>query len=320
MNARRDPERLIREFLTEGPTELADPVYDTVRDRIERTRQRVVIGPWRTPDMNRFVPAGLAAAAVLAVAVVGIQLFGGTGPGGPGASSTPTLQPTPQPTGTPVASAEPSAPADGGLPIGATHILWDDTQGGATPELGMRISVTIPAAGWFGDAEGGILVKNDDDAAPDGAGLLVFAKTNDILVGMGDLYVYGDPCHWASTKPATPVTTVDEAIAALAAQPSREASAPVDVSYQGYAGKYITLHVPDDAVFGDCDEGQFRTLVEGEDSVRFHQDPGQFDLLTVLDVKGELVIFVVAYYEGTPESVLDELAAIVESARFLYTP
>lgn len=322
MNARRDPDRLIREFLMEGQTELADPVYDTVRDRIERTRQRVVIGPWRIPDMNRFVPAGLAAAAVLAVAFVGFQLFGDTGPGAPGASVTPgaSATPDPQPTATSDVTPAPSAPADGGLPVGATHVLWDRTQGGATPDLGMQVSVTIPAAGWFGDVEGGILLKNDDDAAPDGAGLIVFAQTNDLFVGSGDVYVYGDPCHWASTKPATPVTTVDEAIAALAAQPSRDATAPVDVSYDGYAGKYITLHVPDDAVFSDCDEGEFRSFVEGEDSPRVHQGPGQIDLLTVLDVRGELVILDVAYYEGTPESVLDELAAIVESVTFRYLP
>ena len=35
MNAHRDPDRLIHAFLMEGATELADEVYDTVRDRIE---------------------------------------------------------------------------------------------------------------------------------------------------------------------------------------------------------------------------------------------------------------------------------------------
>jgi hypothetical protein len=139
--------------------------------------------------------------------------------------------------------------------------------------------------------------------------------------GLGDMYVYGDPCHWASTTPATPVTTVDEAIAALSAQPSRDASAPADVTYDGYAGKYITLHVPDDAVFIACDEGQFRTLVEHTISGPFalHENPGQFDLFTVLDVKGELVIFDLAYFEGvegTPRSVFDEMARIMESVIF----
>ena len=76
MNARRDPDRLIHAFLLEGATELADQVYDAVRDRIEQKRQRVVIGPWRMPDMNKLVPIGLGAAAVVVVLVVGTQLLG----------------------------------------------------------------------------------------------------------------------------------------------------------------------------------------------------------------------------------------------------
>ncbi|MEO8245499.1 MAG: hypothetical protein ABI622_00125 [Chloroflexota bacterium] len=132
--------------------------------------------------------------------------------------------------------------------------------------------------------------------------------------------MYGDPCHWASTKPATSVATVDEAIAALSGQAFRDASTPVDVTVDGYTGKSITLHVPDDAVFSECDGGEFRTLVEGEDAAGHHQDPGQIDLLWVLDVNGELVIFDVAYYAGTPENVLDELGAIVESATLDYVP
>ena len=317
MSAPRDLDQMIRSFLAEGPMELPDPSYDEVRDRMEHRRQRAFIGPWRTSDMDRYLKIGLAAAAVVVIAVVGSQFLGDSNTGSPGATETPRQ------TATPAASTEPSASADGSLPVGSSHVLWDRTQGGATPELGIKIVVTIPAAGWFGDAGEGVLKKNDNADAPDGAGLIVFARTNDLLVGLGDVYVYGDPCHWASTKPDSPVTTVDEAIAALSGQASRNATTPVDVTYDGYAGKYITLHVPDDAVFSDCDEGQFRTLVQGDDAARYAQDPGQFDLLTVLDVNGQLVIFDVAFFEGaegTPRSVLDEMAGIVTSVTLLYTP
>ncbi len=78
-----------------------------------------------------------------------------------------------------------------------------------------------------------------------------------IVFDEGDLYVYGDPCQWSSTTPDPPATTVDELVAALSAQASRDASEPVDITVDGYAGKSITLHVPDDAVFSDCDEGYF---------------------------------------------------------------
>jgi hypothetical protein len=251
---------------------------------------------------------GLAAAAVVLIAVVGLQFLGNSNTGDPDATETP-LQ-----TATSSDSAEPSAAA-AGLPVGSSHVLWEYPQGG------IKIVVTIPAPGWFPAGKGilvpgnGILRKNNDADAPNGARLSVDARDNTFLAGAGDMYVYGDPCHWASTTPATPVTTVDEAIAALSAQPSRDASAPKDVTLDGYAGKRVTLHVPDDAIFADCDAGQFRTFVQNWP--RSHEDPGQFDLLFVLDVKGHLVIFDVSYFEGaqgTPESVIDEMAAIMESA------
>ena len=260
--------------------------------------------------MNRYLKIGLAAAAVVLIAV-GFQFLGRSNPGGPGGTETP------QPTATP----EPSSSAAAGLPVGSSFVLWDGGYGGDADGIGIQIVVTIPAAGWFGNYRGGVLTKNDSAGAPDGAEVTVFAETNDWMRGLGDLYVYGDPCHWASTRPDTAVTAVDEAIAALSAQPSRDASAPADVTYDGYAGKSITLHVPDDAVFSACDEGQFRTLVEHDISGPFalHENPGQFDLFTVLDVNGELVIFDLAYFEGvegTPRSVSDEMARIMESVIF----
>ena len=90
MNEHRDPDRLIHAFLREGQTELADPVFDVVRDTIEHKRQRVVIGPWRLPDMNKLVPIGLGAAAVVVVLVVGTQLLGPTASSGSGGAASPS--------------------------------------------------------------------------------------------------------------------------------------------------------------------------------------------------------------------------------------
>ena len=317
MSADRDvTTRIVRSWLHEDAHEDADRILNLVLDEIDTTPQRRA--NWlarRFPPMNsNVVRFALVAAVVVLVAVVGFQYLGNANTGDPVPSETS------QPSTTPVASGEPSAAADGSLPVGSSHILWDQSQDGATPNLGIKITVTIPASGWFGDAKEGTLGKNGNVNAPDGAGLIVFARTNDLLVGSGDVYVYGDPCHWASTKPDSPVTTLDEAMAALSAQTSRDASTPVDFTHDGYAGKYINLHVPDDAVFSDCDEGQFRTFVQGDDAPRYAQDPGQFDLLRVLDVNGQLVIFDVTHYAGTPESVLDELSAIVESATLEYAP
>ena len=105
MTASRDPDRLINAFLHEGLDELPDPVYDAVRDRIEQTRQRAVIGPWRTSHVNRYLKIGLAAAAVVLIAVVGYNLLPGSpAPGGePSATPEPTatVEPSPSPIAAP---------------------------------------------------------------------------------------------------------------------------------------------------------------------------------------------------------------------------
>jgi hypothetical protein len=297
MTAPRDPDRLIHAFLTEGQTELADPVYDTVRDRIEMTRQRAVIGPWRTPIMNKFVAIGLGAAAVVVIALIAFNLL----PGSPAPGGEPSA--TPEPT-----VAEPSPSAESGLPVGSSHVLL---QPGVETPVG--ITVTVPAPGWAGDVGVGFLEKGENGAdPPDGAGVIVFE---------GPLYVYGDPCQWSTTTPDTASTTVDEVVAALAAQASRDASAPVDVTVDGYSGKSITLHVPDDAVFGECDGGYFGSWAGGGDPVsagpsRYHQGPGQIDQVWVLDVDGTLVTIDAAWYEVTPAEDRAELDAILDSFTF----
>ena len=96
MTAPHDLDRELAAFLRDGPAELPDPSFDAVRDRIETTRQRVVLGPWRVPDMSKFVPYVLGAAAVVVALVVGIQLLRPVEPTGPAA--VPSVQPSATPS------------------------------------------------------------------------------------------------------------------------------------------------------------------------------------------------------------------------------
>ena len=115
-------------------------------------------------------------------------------------------------------------------------------------------------------------------------------------------------------------------MAALTAQASRDASAPMDITVDGYTGKSITLHVPDDAAtreeaFSECDEQTFASWAGGGDSPsagpsRYHQGPGQIDELWILDVNGELIVMDAMYGAETPAEQLAELHAILESMTF----
>ena len=76
MTASRDPDRLIHQFVLEGEEQLDDQVFDAVRAEIEQKPQRVFVGPWRMPIMNKIVAIGLGSAAVVAVLLVGSSLLG----------------------------------------------------------------------------------------------------------------------------------------------------------------------------------------------------------------------------------------------------
>ena len=293
MNVHRDPDRLIHDFLLEGRTDLEDQIYDAVRAHIEHKRQRAVIGPWRLPDMNKFVQIGLGAAAVVVLLVIAAQVLVPRPSGGVG--GVPSVAPSP--TANPTVAASSGASAVG-QPVGSSWKLLDEE---------VQIIATIPAPGWFGDGNAGVLAKETENA-----GIISFA---------GELYVYGDPCRWTTTKPDRPATTVDEMIAALRSQVSRDATAPVDVSIGGYSGKSITLHVPANAVFSDCDQGTFGSWTElseggGTQPARYSQGPGQIDELWVMDIDGVITVIDGAYFGTTPDEHVEELRAIVESATF----
>lgn len=317
MSTPRDPDRLIRAFLLEGEDELFDPVYDRVRAGIERKPQRVVIGPWRTPVMNKIVGFGLAAAAVVVVVIVGAQLLAPPGDrvGGPAEEPTPTPEasaasPSPEPSVT-------GAP-DGSLAEGPFLVFDPATQSPPFDDA-PPITVTISAPGWTALPEFGALVKGDGLDPPETTGAALL--TGD--TGSDAFYVYGDPCQWESTTPDVPATTVDEIVEALTAQASRNATAPVDVTVGGYAGKHITLYVPNTAptraqAFQDCDQNTFASWgVEGfEGPSRYSQGPGQVDELWILDVDGTIAILDVTYGPATPSELVDEARAIAESASF----
>ena len=144
MTASRDPDRLIRAFLEEGPTDLSDRSYDAVRSHIDRTRQRVVFGPWREPRMSNLARLAIAAAAVVAGVLVAVNVlpggnqFGGPGPSpspSPTATAAPTPTPTPAPTG-PVA-----------LPLGSVPAGTYIAHPFLAPNDSVSFKLTLPA-GW----------------------------------------------------------------------------------------------------------------------------------------------------------------------------
>jgi hypothetical protein len=110
MTTPRDPDRLIHAFVREGAEQLDDQVYDAVRADIEQQRQRVVIGPWRVPNVSKLVPIGLGAVAVIAVLFIGSRFIGSptSNVGGPASEPPASAAPSEAPASAAPASAAPS--------------------------------------------------------------------------------------------------------------------------------------------------------------------------------------------------------------------
>ncbi|MBA3778194.1 MAG: hypothetical protein H0X16_02600 [Chloroflexi bacterium] len=307
----------------EAPGPLPDRVLGATFERTRKVRQQ---GRWRALlarlhmkgfAMNKLVPIGLGAAAVVVALVIGAQLLG-TPNGGTGSGASPSPEPTatPEPSVAGSATPEPSAPA-AGLELGPFVATGTDDP--------VQITVNIASSGWVPLPAFDALHKNDDGLdSPEyvGAALLAWAWP----AGTG-FNVYGDPCQWSTTVPETPATTPDEIAAAFAAQAASDATAPVDVTVGGFAGKAVTLHVPmaydvpnatREEKFADCDNDVFAFYgVEGESGeVRNAQGAGQVDELWILDVDGSIVILDATYSPATPNELVEELRTLAESATF----
>jgi hypothetical protein len=260
MTAPRDPDRLIRLFLDEGQAELPDRAYDTVRSEIDHTRQRVVIGPWRNPYMPIFARLAIGAAAVLLVAVVGINLMPETGQtGGAVRTERPSEKPSP--------AASKAAPA-----FVDTTIASDGGTGT------MKANVTIPADwedfGWS------VTQCFSDDCPDDQEGVGVSIWT------VGNLYL--DACDITkgeAGKFSPPVgPTVDDLVAAFVAQPTLETTTPRPVTFAGYSGMYLEVTVPD-----TCTADEIVLMIDADGGLRA-PDAGEVDRLWILDVNGRRAV------------------------------
>ena len=256
MSTDREVTRIVRSWLEEGVNALPDRVLDAVLDQVPATPQRRPWWPtWRLPLMNTQIRIVIAAAAVVVLALIVVNVLPkSTGVGGPTAVPSPTPE----------------------LLTGVIVPMKPGTYLVADPFL-VRATLTLPA-GWEGGIPGPYFVALDQ---PQGPGAVYFSIFTD---------VDADPCHAKGFLSPPPGPTVDNLATALAGMPDVTATTPTAATLGGYQGKQLTLTAP--ASFAGCtltSDGSFEIwhLPLGATS---NMTPGQIDRVWILEVGGQRVV------------------------------
>jgi hypothetical protein len=298
MTTPRDPDRLIRSFLAEGQTDLPDRSYDAVRSEIERTRQRVVIGPWRLPDMNTYLKYGVAAAAVVVVAIVGINLMAPSGGvGGPvaTASPAPTLAPTAAPTtaSTPGSTGLALFPPEGPISAGTHTAVLE----------GFTVSFTVPADGW--SVTPGQFIGTESFGQATDVSFNLWPSSPDNL--------YSDPCRHTPLDPP-PSHTAAGLIAAAAAIPGTDlVSGPSSLTIGGHPAQHVAFTIPDDL---SCDPEQFWVWYDnsgGGQDWRWAGVLGEMHQVWTIDVDGKVIWINASTWAGSSPEVDQAVQAFIDS-------
>ncbi len=230
-------------------------------------------------------------AALVTGGIVGVRGLGG---GGSKPIVRPTQSPTPTSTSTPF-------PLTGALRPG-TYVLENHTH---LPSL--RVTLTVPG-GWHAAPFGYAYRGND-------LGTHVVTWVGFFLVGS----VYRDPCH-VEQGDFVVGSTVDDLAAALANQPRHPGTTPTDVTFDGYAGKYVELTVPQHINFANCDLGEFRIWRDLTKKEPAQMGPGQVDEVWILNVHAIRLVVLAAYTPGTSARDRAELRQIVASVHIEAIP
>ena len=229
--------------------------------------------------MNTTSKLAIAAAAVVVVAIVGINLLPRNGGVGTGPTSNPTQTPTQTPTPTP----SPIADFAGSFAPGTTYAITDPCC--VVPS---RLTFTIPATGWYAPLEPWRIGKEVPGGESDIFDLYVTPRLVD--------NVYTGGCHWLGTELVPPVgPTVDDLAAALNAQAGPGASPPAAVTVGGYPGKKVELSIPEGLDMATCDRDGgggdpiFGRLVidDGYGTEPYVHGDGQHNTFYIVDVDGK---------------------------------
>lgn len=241
--------------------------------------------------MNNMIRLGLAAAAVVIIAVIAINLLPGTR--APGSGPTPTPEP---------AAVEPTATS---LPaLGDRELLAAGRYRVVDAGIGpIEVSVEVPA-GWSSSANWVVIGPLGNDE-PDGMAIRFYTIPN----------LAANPLSHADGNLDPPVgPTVDDLVQAIVTHPGWTATEPTDITIDGHAGQLVTIMIPLDVELPADDTFYF--YAEPDRGGIWGFAPGQTFDWYIVDVDGQRLIIDAFHYPDTSAEDLTAQRAVVESVQF----
>ena len=315
MTTQRDIERILDNWLRDGPDAVADRVVDGVADRIEHQSQRPAWQVhWRDSHVNTNLRPLAAIAAVIVLAVAGLAVIVGltsrSGVAAPGTSATPSASAGATSTASAVAASS-----------AAAFSCYGDTTGCAGPlAAGQHVSANFLLALTFTTPEGWVNVRDIPRTYGIETDLGVVAPIE--VMGLNAIAEQTDACG-PVRKPGVG-SSVEDLIAAVRTHPGLTATEPVAAEIDGFKGQSIDFGVkapwdkrcpaidPDFPVvlmLTDTGEPPGRTIgYTANQRVRW----------TVLDVRGETIIVELVGPAGGSEftSSLEAAQVVVDTFKF----
>jgi hypothetical protein len=300
-NERDARTRIVLSWLREDGHEDAERVLLRALDVVDTTPQRRPVWPARRmPDMNAYAKLAVAIAAVVVIAVAGLQFMPRPGQAGGPPTATPSPTPLSTPSPTPSPTSSPMSAPIGQLPAKATTLTPGRYSLGWS---GPATSIEVPS-GWTGEVAQ--IRKNTDRPDELGWGGWPGAAFK----------VYDDACG-PEAEPTTVPQSVGSLVTALDAQVGTDATV-TDVSFGGVVGKRIELVQAAGLDRATCSDGATGPLkIWFDDAIGYNAiSPGYRAIVHAFDVNGRLVVFSGAIGAQAAASDVAELEAIISSTRF----
>jgi hypothetical protein len=302
MHSEPDVTRIVRSWLRRDEHESASRVLDTVLAQLDTTPQRHSRWPARRlTDMNTYAKLGIAAAAVVVVAIVGFDLMpagGGVG-GGPAASpsSVPSATPSPTPSAAPSSAA--IFPPEGPLAAGTHTAVLE----------GIPVSFTVPGPGWttFPDH---FIGKGPGTEQPGDLAIAFWPSAPE--------NVYSDPCAHTPLSPLPEHTAAGLAAAAAAIPGTDLVSGPSAVVVGGRPAQHVVFTIRADL---GCDPKT--AYLWYDDSIGGARDGwhwasalGSTHQVWIVDVDGKVIWIDSESFEGAGPEVDQAIQGVIDSISF----